>query len=330
MAKDYYETLGIGRNASDKDIKQAFRRLARRYHPDVNPGDKSAEARFKEMNQAYEVISDPEKRRKYDQYGDQWQYADQFAKAGGQATPEREYTGARPDGFEFTGFGPGNEDMGEFFESVLKSAGTRTSRRPRHGQDVEYPVEVTLEEAFQGTRRNLQTQSEEPCPVCGGKGALQNAPCYSCRGAGRIARPRTLEVKIPPGVSNGSRVRVAGAGGAGYSTGERGDLYLVISVKSHPLFERKEDDLHLTLSIPLTVAILGGEVEVPTLRGKVALKIPPETQNGNVFRLTGRGMPHLGDTTRGDLLAKVQVVLPQNLSQKEKELFAQLRTLRPH
>lgn len=329
MAKDYYEVLGIGRNASDKEIRQAYRRLARRHHPDVNPGDKSAESRFKEINQAYEVLSDPEKRRKYDQYGDQWQFADQFAKAGAQGAPEWEFTSAGPGGFDFGGFATGT-DMGDIFESLLKGSGARGApRRSRRRQDAEYPLEVTLEEAFQGTKRTIQTQSEEPCSVCGGKGALQNAPCYSCRGTGTVLRPRTLEAKIPPGVNNGSRVRIAGAGGAGYGTRERGDLYLVISIKPHSLFERKGDDLHLDLSVPLTTAILGGEVEVPILKGKVVLKIPPETQNGKAFRLAGQGMPHLGDTSRGDLFAKVKVVLPQNLSHKEKELFAQLRALRP-
>ena len=286
--KDYYSILGVNRSASEREIKQAYRRLARKYHPDVNPGDKSAEAKFKQINEAYEVLSDKEKRQKYDQFGDQWQYADQFAQAGGQQAP----------GWDFGRGGTrvyfGEGDFGSLFDDMFSDLYSRRQAKPRRGQSLEYPVEVTLEEAYSGTTRTLS-----------------------------FADGKRLEVKVPPGVRTGSRVRLAGKGVQG------GDLYLVVSVKPHPTFERRGDDLYVGVAVPLVVAMLGGEVKVTTLKGKVALKIPPETQNGRTFRLAGQGMPHLGNKYRGDLLAKVRVVLPDKLSAKEKELFKRLGELRP-
>ena len=330
-SKNYYDILGVKRDASEKEIKQAYRRLARKYHPDVNPGNKSAESKFKEINGAYEVISNQEKRQKYDQFGDQWQHADQFAQAGKQQTPYWDYTPGGGANFQYTSSEGG--DFDNIFEELLRGGRTRTSHRrpqPRRGQDLESPVEVTLEEAYSGTSRTISLQVEEPCTVCGGSGQIQNVPCSACRGTGAVRKIKRLEVKIPPGVSNGSRVRVAGKGQPGSSGGGSGDLYLVISTQPHPVFERHGDNLHADIAVPLTVAMLGGEVQVPTPGGKLALKIPPETQNGRVFRLAGQGMPHLGKDTRGDLLAKVNVVLPTRLSEKEKELFGQLSTIRPN
>jgi molecular chaperone DnaJ len=322
-AKDFYQVLGVPKNASEKDIKQAYRKLARKLHPDVNPGDKSAEPRFKEINQAYEVLSDPEKRKKYDQFGENWQHAEQFARAGGQQ--QQTYWDFGKKGAQFdSGDMGGAEGFGTIFDSILHDFGGRASRRPRRGQDFEQPVEVTLEEAYRGATRMLEMQAEEPCPTCRGKG------CQTCGGAGAVIRPRRLEVKIPPGVKDGSRVRIAGKGSMGHMGGEAGDIYLIVSVEPDSRFQRTEDDLHVEVPIHLADAILGGETEVPTLEGKrLALKIPPETQNGKVFRLTGQGMPRLGNNTRGDLYAKVKVVLPTRLSQKEKELFQQLNGLRP-
>ncbi len=293
--KDYYKILGVNRNASEREIKQAYRRLARKYHPDVNPGDKSAEAKFKHINEAYEVLSDKEKRQKYDQFGDQWQYADQFTRARGQQAPFWEFrSGGRTTRIRFD-----QGDFGSLFDDLLRGFTTGTSgRQPRRGRDIEVPVEVTLEEAYHGSTRTI-----------------------------RLEDGKRLEVKIPPGVKEGSRVRLAGKGGTG-SGGVKGDLYLVTSVKPHRLFERRDDDLYIGVAVPLVVAMLGGEVQVPTLKGKLALKIPPETQNGRSFRLKGQGMPHLGDSTRGDLLARVNVVLPTNLTPQEKELFKQLGELR--
>ena len=325
--KDYYEILGVKRDASEREIKQAYRRLARKHHPDVNPGDKSAEARFKQINEAYEVLSDKEKRQKYDRFGDQWQYADQFAQRGYQQEPFGDFSQGGATSFRFEG-----GDLGSLFEELLGSSRSRSSRRPqsRRGQDIEYPVSVTLEEAYHGTNCILSLEVGEPCSSCRGTGRIQNVPCSVCRGSGVVSRARRLEVKIPPGVKDGSRVRVAGKGGQGYGGAASGDLYLVVSVKPHPLFQRKGDDLYVEVGIPLTVAVLGGEIQLPTLKGKLALKVPPETQNGRTFRLTGQGMPHLGNRSYGDLLAKVNVIVPTKLSGKEKELFKQLSQLRPN
>ncbi len=327
--KDYYNILGVKRDASEKEIKQAYRRMARKHHPDVNPGNKSAEEKFKQINEAYEVLSDKEKRQKYDQFGDQWQYAEQFAQAGQQQTHSWDFGGSGDaSSFHFAG-----GDLNSLFEDLLGNSWggrTRTSYRrtqARRGEDIESPIEVTLEEAYHGTNRTISLRVDEPCSSCQGSGRIQKVPCSTCRGTGVVTRMKRLEVKIPPGVDNGSRVRIAGKGQTG-SGGASGDLYLVISVKPHTLFERRGDNLHVVINVPLTVAMLGGEVQVPTLKGKLSLKIPPETQNGRVFRLTKQGMPHLGNSSYGDILAKVDIVLPTKLSEQEKELFKQLGKLR--
>ena len=330
--KDYYRILGINRNATDKDIKAAYRRLARQHHPDVNPGNKAAEERFKEINQAYEVLSDVEKRKKYDQYGEGWQEAERYAEAARQRS-----TGG---GFNFTqqpGGGPGYKFEGEDLESIfgdilggrMGGFGRRTARA-RRGQDIEHPIEISLEEAYSGTIRNISIQSEVPCSACRGTGRIQNLPCSVCRGSGVVPQVKRLEVKIPAGVNNGSRVRVAGKGEPGPGGSQPGDLYLIVSVQQHAQFKRKEDDLLVDVSVPLSTAMLGGEIQVPTLKGtKLVLRIPPETQNERIFRLTGQGMPHLGDPSRGDLLVTIKVNLPTGLSAEEKALFSKLRELRP-
>jgi len=323
--KDYYSILGVSRNATEREIKQAYRRLARQYHPDINPGNKSAEAKFKQINEAYEVLSDTEKRQKYDQFGDQWQYADQFARAQHQQAPLWEFSRAGgATGSPFEEF-----DLDSLLGDLFGGKTGRRQVRPRRGHDIEYPVEVTLEEAYHGTKRTIALQNEEPCSGCQGTGMIQNLPCSVCRGSGVVSTVKRLEVKIPPGVRDGSRVRIPGKGEPGYATGTSGDLYLAVSVKPHRLFERRSDDLYVEVPVPLTVAVLGGEVLVPGLKGKLALKIPPESQNGRTFRLPGQGMPHLGDSSHGDLLAKVNIVLPTKLSEEEKKLFERLSQLRP-
>lgn len=289
--KDYYSILGISRKASGHDIKQAYRKLARKFHPDVNPGSKAAEARFKEINEAYEVLSDPEKRRKYDQFGDQWQYAEQFAKAGAGTRTAWNF-GQREGPQSYYA----ENDVGDVFDNLLRQFAGRS--RARRGQDIELPVKITLEEALNGATRMVSLDSER------------------------------LEVKIPAGAKDGSRVRIAGKGGPGYGGGPRGDLYLLISVAPHPLFKRQDNDLQVEVPVPLSTAILGGEVQVPTLKGKVMLKIPPETQNGRTFRLKGQGMPGLDNSSRGDLMATIKVVLPTRLSEREKELFRDLSRIR--
>jgi molecular chaperone DnaJ len=331
-AKDYYGILGVKQGASGQDIKKAFRKLARKYHPDINPNDKASEAKFKQINEAYEVLSDKDKRKKYDKFGDQWPYADQFAKAGGQ---RQDFSGRDFNYGGGGGFSGGfSGDVGSIFEEILRGGGGGTyarARRPRasRGQDLEYAVEITLEEAFSGGMRMLNLQDEKPCPICRGGGQQQGKPCPTCRGAGAVTSAERLEVKVPPGVKTGSRVRIAGKGSQSHGGGARGNLYLKITVKPHKLFERKGDDLLSTVGVPLTVAVLGGEIKVPTLTGRLALKIPAETENGKAFRLAKQGMPRLGGSGRGDLIARVSVELPQKLSAEERELFKQLGQLRP-
>jgi curved DNA-binding protein len=308
--RDYYQILGVSRGASDKEIRQAYRRLARRYHPDRNPGDKAAEERFKEINEAHEVLTDPDKRRKYDQLGAQWQ---QWQRMGGNpgtfdfsqwfaSRPRRgnvEY--GNPDGWS-----QGTGDFSDFFESVFGAAGAQPTmrwrqeqRRGRRGQDYHQSVQITLEQAYHGTT----------CVV-----TLNN---------------NRLEVKIPPGVRTGSVVRVAGKGGPGIASGQAGDLFLDVQVLSDPHFERKDDDLYCDVQVGLYTALLGGQVRIRTIKGSVQLRIPPETQSGCSFRLKGLGMPFLHDPHRhGDLFARVQVVLPQNLTERERELLRDLAALR--
>jgi DnaJ-class molecular chaperone len=299
--KDYYSTLGVSRAATEDEIKKAFRKLARKYHPDVNPGDKAAEAKFKEINEAHEVLSDKDKRAKYDKYGENWQHAEAYEKAGAGFRP---YSGGGSpfEGFNYgqTGGAYAGEDVGDLFDQILRGGGRR---RPHRGQDVDYEVEISLEEAYHGTNRMITMQG---------------------------AKPEKLEVKIPAGVTTGSRVRLAGKGGEGAGGGPRGDLYLVVKVLPNVRFERKEDDLYTTIDVPLSIAVLGGEVHVPTIKGtRLALKIPSETQNGRTFKLAGQGMPHLGKTGNGDLIVKINVTLPTKLSEKEKELFTELAKIRP-
>ncbi len=310
MAKrDYYQTLGVSKSASQKDIKNAFRKAARKYHPDLNKDDKTAEAKFKEINEANEVLSDADKRKKYDRYGDDWRHADEFAKAGGGRSGPFTYTYARRSGpgvdvADFGFGGAGESPFDSVFESVFGAKRSQRQARPTHGRNVEHPVEVTLEEAYKGAVRILRL--EDPS-----------------------GSPRRLEVKIPAGVKTGSRVRVAGEGMPGTGNGHKGDLLLVITVRSHELFIREGDDLHIEVAVPLFDAVLGGETHVPTpAGGKLALKIPSETQNGRVFRMRNQGMPRLGSDNKGDLHAKVKVVIPTKLTQEEKDLFEELKSLR--
>ena len=324
--KNYYQILGVNRSASDKEIKQAYRRLARKYHPDLNPNDKSAEARFKEINTAYQVLSDAEKRKKYDQFGDQWEYAEQFAKSGAQERVQWDF------GKGGTTFTYGNlSDFGDIFSGLFGGSGigSRTRRGPQRGQDIESTIEVTLEEAYHGSTRLMQLQTEEACTACGSTGRVGNRVCTICSGAGVKVNPKRLEVKIPAGVRDGSKIRIAGEGGAGIASGSKGDLYLVVKILPHKLFERKGDDLYTEVSVTLVTAVLGGEVRLPTFNGSISLKIPPETQNAKMFRLAGKGMPQLGNNKHGNMFAKVKVILPANLTGEEKKLFEKLRSLRP-
>jgi DnaJ-class molecular chaperone len=321
--KDYYKILGVARGASTDEIKKAFRKLARKYHPDVNPGDKKAELKFKEINEAYEVLSDPAKRQKYDTLGPNWQ--EQFGPFAG--TGRRTYGNGRGTPFEFNT--TPNSDFSDFFEALFgrSSTGTRrgASMRRRAGDNIEQPVEVSLQEAYQGGTRVYNIQSTDVCPTCQGTGEVANKPCSTCSGQSFVPRTKRIQVKIPPGVDNGSRIRYAGEGQPGIGGGPRGDLLLVVSVKPDPAFERKGDDLHTDVDVELVTAMLGGQVTVPTPDDHhLLLTIPPETQNGRVIRLAGKGMPRLRGEGRGDLFAHVKVVLPMHLSPAERALFEEL------
>jgi curved DNA-binding protein len=315
--KDYYKTLGVSKTADQKEIKKAYRKLARQYHPDVNKGDSDAEERFKDINEAYEVLSDPDKRQKYDQFGSQWQ---QFSRAGGRAQDfdwsqwssqpgSGGFRSVSPEEFEQM-FGSGQGGFSDFFETLF--GGSMGGRRAqpggfgrqqtvtRRGRDMEHTVQITLEEVLHGTTRTLQWEDG-----------------------------RKIEAKIPKGVKSGSKIRLSGQGGSGTGGGPAGDLYLVVNTYDHPLFDRDDSDLRVTVPVNLYTALLGGKAEVPTLEGSVNLTIPAETSNGQTIRLRGLGLPHLREPEkRGDLYATVDVQLPQNLTDEEKELFTKLRAMR--
>ena len=350
--KDYYQILGVSRDADEKEIKAAYRKLARKYHPDVNPGDKAAEEKFKEINEAYQVLSDPEKRAAYDRYGEQWQAYQRMREQYGE--------NFQPGGFEspFGGFG----DFGEFIENLLRGGGfgggLRVQRAPR---DIEQTLEISLQDAIRGATRTIQVSVEEPCSACGGTGVAPNrrqtcracggtgrrrfgmfglemhcdecdgtgvvgAPCPTCRGTGAVMRTRTLTVNIPAGVAEGQRLRLTGEGAAG-ANGQRGDLYLRIKLAPDPRFERKGDDLYTEVDIDYLTAILGGEVQVETPHGTVKMRVPPGTQSGARFRLAGKGLP-LGKGSIGDLYARARITVPKHLTARERELLEELRRLR--
>ena len=331
--KDYYKVLGVGKEASTDEIKKAFRKLARKYHPDVNPGDKKAEEKFKEINEAYEVLSDAEKRKKYDLLGPNWQeqFGPQFSRGGTysrtyRTTPNMNFDGGATgfsDFFEAL-FGRGSAGSTGSMSGMGGMRGTESFRK-RVGDNIEQPVEVTLLEAYMGGSRTFNIQSTEVCSTCHGTGEVGNRSCANCLGQGMVNKTKRIQVKIPAGVDNGSKIRVAGEGQPGIGGGPRGDLYLVISVKPDAQFERKGNDLYTDIDVDLTTAMLGGEVPVPLPDGRrLALTIPPETQNGRLFRLTGKGMPRLREEGSGTLFARVKVVLPMQLSDEERGLFEQL------
>jgi DnaJ-class molecular chaperone len=332
--KDYYRILGVARNADDRTIKSAYRKLARKYHPDVARGkDAKTTDRFKEVTEAYEVLSDPEKRRRYDTLGPDWQRHAEAGPAGGGGF--RVEHGDAGDFSEFfrtifgdlgasaraRGRGPGRGiDLEDVFGDGFGRGGAR------RGADAQAQVEISLEEAFAGARRAFAMESEEPCATCRGAGHVGGTPCATCQGRGWQQTRREVDVRIPAGVRTGQRVRVPGEGGG--APGARGDLYLTVTVRPHPALERRGDDLHVTVPLTAPEAALGATVDVPTLKGRVSMKIPPGTSSGRTFRLPGYGMPRGRAGGTGDQLVTTRIVMPAALTSQEQDLYTQLKRLR--
>ena len=336
--KDYYKTLGVQKHASEEQVRAAYRTLARKHHPDVNPDDAGAEARFKEINEAYHVLSDVEKRAKYDRYGADWERYKQTAGARQQPDFRRWYTGRTGGTTTTTTAGQGDDaaNVSDFFRTLFGTATARRtgaaappSSRTQRGADLEQDVEITLQEAFSGTERTLQLQGEQTCPECGGVGIRQSQLCDTCRGRGTVGGDRRIEVRIPAGAYEGARVRIAGKGDPGYGGGPAGDLYLRLHIRADERFTIDGADVKVDVPADLYACVLGGEVEVPTPSGrKLALTVPPGTQNRRSFRLRGQGMPRLGNPSRrGDLFALIEVRLPERLSAEERDLFERLREI---
>lgn len=340
--RDYYEVLEVARNASEADIKKAYRKMAMKYHPDRNPGDKTAEANFKEAKEAYEVLSNSRKRAAYDQFG----------HAG--VDPSR---GGGPQGFDIGDiFG----DISDIFGDIFGGGGSRGGSRAQRGSDLLYDLELSLEEAVHGKSVEIRVPTwvgcsecdgsgakkgtgpiscnscngvgqirvqhgfftvQQTCPQCRGQGKVIQHPCNNCRGQGRVQENKILSVKIPPGVDNGDRVRLNGEGEAGANGAPNGDLYVQVHVKPHPLFKRDGSDLYSEVPIDFVSAVLGGEIEVPTLDGKVILKIPSETQSGKVFRIRNKGVTSARTNRGGDLFCRVTVETPVKLTNEQKEML---------
>jgi len=345
--RDYYEVLGVNRDASDQDIRKAYRRLAMKYHPDRNPDDAKAEDQFKEAKEAYEILSDAEKRAAYDQYG---------------------HAGVDPSagmGAGAAGFGSFSDAFGDIFGDIFGGGG-RTRSNVYRGADLRYNIEIALEEAARGTESRIRIPTMEECetchgsgakpgtspvtcpschghgqvrmtqgffsiaqtcPKCHGSGKIVESPCSTCSGHGRVKRQKTLSVKIPAGVDEGDRIRLSGEGEAGVNGGPAGDLYVVIHIRAHDVFTRDGNNLHCEMPISFTKAALGGEIEIPTLDGYAKIKVPSETQSGKVFRLRGKGIKGIRSSTHGDLMCHVVVETPINLTSRQKELLAELEDI---
>ncbi len=345
MAKsDYYEILGVSKSADEREIKKAYKRLAMKYHPDRNPGDKEAETKFKEVKEAYEILTDAQKRAAYDQYG---------------------HAAFEQGGMGGGGFSGGGADFSDIFGDVFGDifGGGRRQRAAR-GADLRYSMELTLEEAVRGVTKEIRIPTlqecevchgsgakagtqpqtcatchgagqvqmrqgfftvQQACPTCHGRGSVIKDPCNACHGHGRVERYKTLSVKIPAGVDTGDRIRLNGEGEAGEQGAPAGDLYVQVGVKKHPIFEREENNLYREVPINFAMAALGGEIEVPTLDGRVKLKVPAETQSGKLFRVRGKGVKSVRGGGVGDLLCRVVLETPVNLNDRQKALLRELQ-----
>jgi molecular chaperone DnaJ len=355
--KDYYDILGVTKNSNPDEIKKAYRKLAMKYHPDRNQEDKTAEAKFKEASEAYQVLSDPKKKSSYDQFG-------HSAFEGGQGGPA--------GGFDFGGFESGafsdifDDFFGDFVGSGRGRGGSKKSRSNR-GSDLKINLEISLEEAYLGKKQTINLSSNEKCekcsgsgaepgskpktcstcdghgkvrtrqgfftlqqtcPNCGGEGEMLSSPCKDCKGAGTVKTKKNLSIQIPKGVDDGTQIRLSGKGDAGYRGGSNGDLYVFITVQKHKIFQRSEENLYFKLPISMADAALGTEIEVPTIDGgKSKVKIPAGTQSGKQFRLKEKGMPILRENHYGDLYLETNVIIPESLSKEQKDLLEKFKSL---
>ncbi|MGM0445085.1 MAG: molecular chaperone DnaJ [Bacillota bacterium] len=345
--KDYYDILGVSKDASQKEIKKAYRKLAKKYHPDMNDGENKSSEKFKEISEAYEILSNPDKRKRYDQYG---------------------HSGINEDDFNFDDFARGGfggfEDIFDMFFGGGIGGMNRRRNSPQRGRDLQYKLNISFKEAAFGTKKKITIPRTEECPVCdgtgaesasdvktcskcngrgqirvtqqtpfgqfaqtrtcdkcGGSGEIVENPCSNCHGTGKVKRRRKLTINIPAGVNNGSKLRMSNEGEAGEKNAPSGDLYILINVEEHELFDRKGDDIYCEVPINFVQATLGDEIQVPTLDGKVKFKIPQGTQPGTTFRLKNKGVNHLNRSGRGDQYIKTKVVIPEDLNEKQKELL---------
>ena len=354
MAQDYYDILGVAKNATEQELKKAYRKLAIKYHPDKNPGDEEAENKFKELSEAYEVLSDKQKRAKYDQFGH-----DAFTRSGGASASGG--FGGFHDPFDIFSQVFGGGGGGSFFDDLFGGGGNRRSASSAvDGDDLRYDLEIDFEDAVFGTDQKIKIHRNEtcssckgsgaeagtsrtqctrchgsgyvsmtqgffsvrqPCPTCGGSGQEIKNPCKKCRGEGLVRAEKTLQIHIPPGVDNGSRLRVSGEGGGGIRGGRAGDLYVFLHIRAHEVFKREGNDVICEVPIDIATAALGGVVEVPTVSGAAKLKINEGTQNGTILRLKGKGIPSLRGGGRGDQHVKITVEVPRNLNKTQKKLL---------
>ncbi|QWR77388.1 DnaJ C-terminal domain-containing protein [Candidatus Magnetomonas plexicatena] len=324
--KDYYELLGVGKKATAEEIKKSFRKLARKYHPDLNPGNKDSEAKFKEISEAYDTLGDPKKRSEYDNMrSNPFGFQSGFDRAAGNNFTGgfRGFTDKRNGAnFDFGGFGDVFSELFGFHERAPGS----TSMFSR-GTDIATNLTLTLEEAFTGVTKSLNLKRDAPCKYCGGSGKKNKTVCRVCNGRGSTHANENIKVKIPPGVSQGSKVRLKGKGTLGTGGGEAGDIIIELDVLQHRVFTRKGDDLYVDVPVTVVEAALGAKIEVPSLNGASIMTLPEGSQSGKTFKLKGKGMPSPQNSNTGDLYAVIKVVVPTDLSENDKELVRRLDAL---